>query len=104
VLSSLVALKGLTHAPTGDRDRAHCVDAVLTLGAFMQCGYADEALAFRDWLLRATCGRPSDLRIMYGIAGERRLPEEELDWLPGYENSSPVRAGNGAAEQFQLDV
>ena len=79
-------------------------DAVLTLGAFMRCGYAEEALAFRDWMLRAAAGRPRDLRIMYGIAGERRLPEEELDWLPGYEGSSPVRIGNGAAEQFQLDV
>jgi GH15 family glucan-1,4-alpha-glucosidase len=124
VLSSLVALKGLTYAATGgivaaptaslpeaiggvrNWDYRFCWvrDAVLTLGAFMQCGYADEALAFRDWLLRATSGRPSDLRIMYGIAGERRLPEEELDWLPGYEGSSPVRVGNGAAEQFQLDV
>jgi GH15 family glucan-1,4-alpha-glucosidase len=79
-------------------------DAVLTLGAFMQCGYADEALAFRDWLMRASSGRPSDLRIMCGLAGERRLPEAELDWLPGFEGSSPVRMGNGAAEQFQLDV
>jgi GH15 family glucan-1,4-alpha-glucosidase len=124
VLSSLVALKGLTYAPTGgivaaptaslpeaiggvrNWDYRFCWvrDAVLTLGAFMQCGYADEALAFRDWLLRATSGQPSDLRIMYGIAGERRLPEEELDWLPGYEGSSPVRIGNGAADQFQLDV
>jgi GH15 family glucan-1,4-alpha-glucosidase len=123
VLSSLVALKGLTDAPTGgivaaptaslpeaiggvrNWDYRFCwVRDAVTLGAFMQCGYADEALAFRDWLLRATSGRPSDLRIMYGIAGERRLPEEELDWLPGYEGSSPVRIGNGAADQSQLDV
>jgi GH15 family glucan-1,4-alpha-glucosidase len=124
VLTSLLALKGLTYAPTGgivaaptaslpeaiggvrNWDYRFCWvrDAVLTLGAFMRCGYAEEALAFRDWLLRATSGRPSDLRIMYGIAGERRLPEGELDRLPGYEGSSPVRVGNGAAEQFQLDV
>jgi GH15 family glucan-1,4-alpha-glucosidase len=124
VLTSLLALKGMTYAPTGGMvaapttslpeaiggvrnwDYRFCWirDAVLTLGAFMQCGYAEEALAFRDWLLRATSGRPSDLRIMYGLAGERRLPEEELDWLPGYEASSPVRIGNGAADQFQLDV
>ena len=124
VLSSLAALKGLTYAPTGgivaaptaslpeaiggvrNWDYRFCWvrDAVLTLGAFMQCGYADEALAFRDWLLRATSGQPNDLRIMYGIAGERRLPEEELDWLPGYEGSRPVRTGNLASEQVQLDV
>ena len=64
-------------------------DAALTLAVFLRCGYADEALAFQTWLLRAAAGRPDDLRIMYGIAGERRLPEEELDWLPGYESSSP---------------
>jgi GH15 family glucan-1,4-alpha-glucosidase len=124
VLTSLLALKGLTYEPTGgivaaptsslpeaigggrNWDYRFCWvrDAVLTLGAFMQCGYAEEALAFREWLLRASSGRPSDLRIMYGIAGERRLPEEELEWLPGYERSSPVRIGNGAADQFQLDV
>jgi GH15 family glucan-1,4-alpha-glucosidase len=124
VRTSLLALKGLTYAPTGgivaapttslpetvggvrNWDYRFCWvrDAVLTLGAFMQCGYAEEAIAFRDWLLRASSGRPRDLRIMYGIAGERRLPEAELDWLPGYEGSSPVRIGNGAAEQFQLDV
>jgi GH15 family glucan-1,4-alpha-glucosidase len=124
VLTTLLALKGMTYAPTGgivaaptaslpeaiggvrNWDYRFCWirDAVLTLGAFMQCGYPEEALAFRDWLLRASSGRPSDLRIMYGIAGERRLPEGELDWLPGYEGSSPVRIGNGAADQFQLDV
>jgi GH15 family glucan-1,4-alpha-glucosidase len=124
VLSSLVALKGLTYEPTGgivaapttslpealggvrNWDYRFCWvrDAVLTLAVFLRCGYADEALAFQNWLLRAAAGRPRDLRIMYGIAGERRLPEDELDWLPGYERSSPVRVGNGAAEQFQLDV
>jgi GH15 family glucan-1,4-alpha-glucosidase len=124
VQTSLVALKGMTYEPTGGIVAAPTTslpeaigggrnwdyrftwirDAVLTLGAFMQSGYAEEALAFRDWLMRASSGRPSDLRIMYGIAGERRLTEAELDWLPGYEGSSPVRIGNGAAEQFQLDV
>jgi GH15 family glucan-1,4-alpha-glucosidase len=124
VQTSLVALKGMTYEPTGGIVAAPTTslpeaiggarnwdyrftwirDAVLTLGAFMQSGYAEEALAFRDWLMRASSGRPSDLRIMYGIAGERRLTEAELDWLPGYEDSSPVRMGNGAAEQFQLDV
>jgi GH15 family glucan-1,4-alpha-glucosidase len=124
VLRSLLVLKGLTYAPTGgivaappaslpevlggvrNWDYRFCWvrDAVLTLGAFLRCGYRDEAEAFRLWLLRAAAGRPADLRIMYGLAGERRLPEAELDWLPGYEGSSPVRIGNGAATQFQLDV
>jgi GH15 family glucan-1,4-alpha-glucosidase len=124
VLSSLVALKGLTYEPTGgivaapttslpealggvrNWDYRFCWvrDAALTLAAFLRCGYGDEALAFQSWLLRAAAGRPSDLRIMYGIAGERRLPEEELEWLPGYERSAPVRIGNEAVEQFQLDV
>jgi GH15 family glucan-1,4-alpha-glucosidase len=124
VMTSLVALKGLTYEPTGgivaapttslpealggvrNWDYRFCWvrDAVLTLAVFLRCGYGDEALAFQNWLLRAAAGRPKDLRIMYGIAGERRLPEGELDWLPGYETSSPVRVGNGAADQFQLDV
>jgi GH15 family glucan-1,4-alpha-glucosidase len=67
-------------------------------------GYTDEASAWREWLLRAVAGKPSELNIMYGLAGERRLPELELGWLPGYEGSSPVRIGNAAWEQFQLDV
>src|SRR5690348_17595365 len=67
-------------------------------------GYTDEACAWREWLLRAVAGKPSELNIMYGLAGERRLTELELDWLPGYENSKPVRIGNAAWNQFQLDV
>jgi GH15 family glucan-1,4-alpha-glucosidase len=79
-------------------------DASLTLDAFMMGGYVDEARAFRDWLLRAIAGDPDDLQIMYGIDGARRLTEFELDWLPGYEGSKPVRVGNAASGQFQLDV
>ncbi len=70
----------------------------------MSSGYLDEARAWREWLLRAVAGKPSQLQIMYGIAGERRLPELELPWLPGYEDSRPVRIGNAASDQFQLDV
>jgi GH15 family glucan-1,4-alpha-glucosidase len=79
-------------------------DATFTLYALMMGGYMDEARAWRDWLLRAVAGEPSQLKIMYGLSGERRLPELELDWLPGYENSAPVRIGNAAHSQFQLDV
>jgi GH15 family glucan-1,4-alpha-glucosidase len=74
------------------------------LQALLAAGYDDEAVAWRDWLLRALAGDPSQLQIMYGVAGERRLPELELGWLPGYERSRPVRIGNGAATQRQLDV
>src|SRR5438270_1544309 len=70
----------------------------------MSAGYAREAQAWRDWLLRAVAGDPARLQIMYGAAGERRLSEAELTWLPGYEGSKPVRVGNAASEQFQLDV
>src|SRR5262249_57898335 len=79
-------------------------DASLTLDALMLGGYLDEARAFRDWLLRAVAGNPADQQIMYDIAGGRRLTEFELGWLPGYEGSKPVRVGNAASGQFQLDV
>jgi GH15 family glucan-1,4-alpha-glucosidase len=79
-------------------------DATFSLYALMLAGYVDEAKAWRDWLLRAVAGDPSELRIMYGPAGERRLPENELPWLPGYERSQPVRIGNAASGQRQLDV
>ena len=79
-------------------------DATLTLEALMRGGYHTEAMAWRDWLLRATAGDVSKIQIMYGTAGERRLDEWEVDWLPGYEGSAPVRIGNAAAGQFQLDV
>jgi GH15 family glucan-1,4-alpha-glucosidase len=124
VLRSLITLKALTYAPTGgivaapttslpewigsvrNWDYRFCWlrDSVLTLFALMTGGYNDEALAWRDWLLRAAAGDPAQLQIMYGIGGERRLDEYEVDWLPGYEGSAPVRVGNAASEQFQLDV
>ena len=121
---SLITLKALTYAPTGgivaavttslpeqlggprNWDYRYCWlrDATLTLQALLAAGYTDEAASWRDWLLRAVAGDPADLQIMYGIHGERRLPEMELPWLAGYENSAPVRIGNGAAGQLQLDV
>ena len=121
---SLVVLKGLTYAPTGgivaaattslpeaiggprNWDYRYCWlrDATFTLLALMAGGYTDEAAAWRDWLLRALAGRPDQAQIMYGPRGEHRLTELELDWLPGYEGSRPVRIGNGAHQQFQLDV
>jgi GH15 family glucan-1,4-alpha-glucosidase len=124
MLRSLITLKALTYAPTGgivaapttslpewpggprNWDYRYCWvrDATFTLMALVGAGYLDEAQAWREWLLRAVAGSPAELQIMYGIAGERRLTELELGWLPGYENSSPVRIGNAASRQFQLDV
>ncbi|RKQ90222.1 GH15 family glucan-1,4-alpha-glucosidase [Solirubrobacter pauli] len=124
VKRSLVTLKALTYGPTGgivaapttslpeqiggvrNWDYRYCWlrDATLTLLALIHAGYLNEAAAWRDWLLRSVAGRPADTQIMYGPAGERRLTELELDWLPGYEGSTPVRVGNAASEQFQLDV
>src|SRR5690606_36372221 len=75
-----------------------------TLLALLEAGFTDEVAAWRDWLLRAVAGRPDQVQIMYGARGERRLPEWEVPWLPGYEGSSPVRVGNAAHAQLQLDV
>jgi GH15 family glucan-1,4-alpha-glucosidase len=124
VLTSLIALKAMTSETTGaviaapttslpedvggvrNWDYRYCWlrDSVLTLEALMAAGYTDEALAFRDYLLRVGTGDPSKIQIMYGVGGERRLTEFEVPDLPGYEGSTPVRIGNAASEQFQLDV
>jgi GH15 family glucan-1,4-alpha-glucosidase len=124
VMRSLVTLKGLTYAPTGgivaaattslpekiggvrNWDYRYCWlrDATFTLFALMQGGYREEAESWREWLLRAIAGSPSQMQIMYGVRGERRLEEYEIPWLAGYENSKPVRIGNAASQQFQLDV
>ena len=124
VRRSLLLLKALTYAPTGgivaaattslpeqlggprNWDYRYCWlrDATFTLQALLGTGYLAEARAWREWLLRAVAGDPADLRIMYGLDGTRRIPEYPLDWLAGYENSKPVRIGNAAAHQFQLDV
>ncbi|MGH3110170.1 MAG: glycoside hydrolase family 15 protein [Gaiellaceae bacterium] len=124
VVRSLVVLKALVYEPTGgivaapttslpealggvrNWDYRYCWlrDATLTLLAFLRAGYLDEARDWRDWLLRAIAGSPSELQVMFGVAGERRLLEVELPWLCGYEGSRPVRIGNGASQQLQLDV
>ena len=94
--------------PGGERnwDYRYCWlrDATLTLLALVNAGYLEEASQWRDWLLRAVAGDPGNVQIMYGVAGERRLPEWVVEWLPGFEDSRPVRVGNAAADQAQLDV
>jgi GH15 family glucan-1,4-alpha-glucosidase len=124
VVRSLITLKALTYRPTGgivaaattslpediggvrNWDYRYCWlrDATITLEALLRTGYLEEAKAWRRWLGRAIAGDPQDIQIMYGVAGERRLAEWTADWLPGYENSAPVRIGNAAAGQLQLDV
>ncbi len=124
LVRSLVTLKGLTYLPTGglvaalttslpeeiggvrNWDYRYCWlrDATYVLLALMHAGYFEEAKSFRDWLLRAIAGKASQMQIMYGVNGERRLQEFEVNWLSGYENSKPVRVGNAASGQFQLDV
>ena len=124
VLRSLLTLKALAHWETGgivaaattslpeklggprNWDYRYCWlrDATFTLYALIEVGFLDEAKAWHEWLLRAVAGSPDDLQIVYGVAGERRLEEYEIPWLPGYEGSTPVRIGNGAVKQLQLDV
>ncbi|MEN3366963.1 MAG: hypothetical protein V7606_4237 [Burkholderiales bacterium] len=124
VMRSLVTLKALTYGPTGgivaapttslpeqsggvrNWDYRYCWlrDATFTLNALLLAGYQEEAVAWREWLLRAAAGSPEALQILYSVTGERRLTELELEWLPGYQGATPVRIGNAASRQFQLDV
>jgi GH15 family glucan-1,4-alpha-glucosidase len=124
VARSLITLKALTYKPTGgliaapttslpelpggvrNWDYRYCWlrDATFTLNALLLAGYEEEATAWREWLLRAVAGSPEDLQVLYSVTGLRRLDEYEIAWLPGYENSAPVRIGNAAAKQYQLDV
>ena len=123
-MRSLIVLKGLTYAPTGalvaalttslpeeiggvrNWDYRFCWlrDATLTLFSLVSAGYREEAKSWRQWLLRAIAGSPAQMQTIYGVGGERRLDESEIPWLSGYENSKPVRIGNAASRQFQLDV
>ena len=124
VLRSLITLKALTYGTTGgivaapttslperlggvrNWDYRYCWlrDATFTLNTLLCAGYRDEAVAWREWLLRAVAGSPADLQVLYGVAGERRLTEYEVGWLPGYRGAAPVRVGNAASTQFQLDI
>jgi GH15 family glucan-1,4-alpha-glucosidase len=124
VMRSLITLKALIYEPTGgivaapttslpeqfggvrNWDYRFCWlrDATFTLNALLLAGYTDEAVAWGKWLLRAVAGSAKDLQVLYGVDGQRRLPEVELGWLPGYNGAAPVRVGNAAIEQFQLDV